>query len=227
MSNTSYVNPFEESKLIVYPLLGTVMVFAISFNIVNCVAMIKNIDLRKHNQFLIYITISLTEVFIDVLYIVILFWRQEGVEYFCITIFLLYIIGRESIQVHLLFLCIERCFALSVSLFNVFRKLTTVKGRLVILVVCIILSIVIFAPVVFIYGIKNIHSCGPEALFGIHARFIFRYCRTVFSLQIISMLGIYLYVVKKIRTRTVPNSTEVNHPRQVTINVKSFKSESK
>lgn len=58
MSNTSYVNPFEESKLIVYPLLGTVMVFAISFNIVNCVAMIKNIDFKEtqpvsyiHNYF--------------------------------------------------------------------------------------------------------------------------------------------------------------------------------
>lgn len=126
-----------------------------------------------------------------------MFWRQDGVEYFCMITFLLYIIGRESIQVHLLCLCIERCFALSVSLFNVFRKLTTLKGRLVISVVCIILSIVIFAPIVFLYSIKDFYSCGPETLFGSHVRFIFCYCRTVFSLQIILMVGIYLYILQR------------------------------
>lgn len=120
--------------------------------------------------------------------------------------FLLYIIGRISIQVHLLCLCIERCFALSVFLFNVFRKLTTLKGRLVISVVCIILSIVIFAAIVFLYSIKDFYSCGPETLFESHVRFIFRYCRTVFSLQIILMIGIYLYIAKKISIYCKENS---------------------
>lgn len=138
MSNASFVDPFEGRKMIVYSFLGTVMTLAISLNIVNCVVMFKNKDLRKHNQFFVYITISLTEAFICVLFIVIIFWRQDGVEYFCVSIFLLLTIGREIIQVHLLCLCLERYFTLSVSLIHVFRKVTSVKGRLVILLVCII-----------------------------------------------------------------------------------------
>lgn len=122
MSNTSFVDPFEGSKMSVYPLLGTVMTLAILLNIVNCVVMIKNKDLRKHNQFFVYITISLTEAFVDVLYMVIFFWRQGGLEYFCVFIFLLLTIGREIIQVHLLSLrwtilcplCVSRsCFSQS------------------------------------------------------------------------------------------------------------------
>lgn len=173
MSNTSFVDPFEGSKMSVYPLLGTVMTLAILLNIVNCVVMIKNKDLRKHNQFFVYITISLTEAFVDVLYMVIFFWRQGDLEYFCVFIFLLLTIGREIIQVHLLCLCVERYFALSVSLVHVFRKVTTVKGRLVILVLCIILSFVVFAPISFIHANKDVYSCGPDTLFGNHARLFF------------------------------------------------------
>lgn len=211
----------------VYPLLGTVMTLAILLNIVNCVVMIKNKDLRKHNQFFVYITISLTEAFVDVLYMVIFFWRQGGLEYFCVFIFLLLTIGREIIQVHLLCLCVERYFALSVSLVHVFRKVTTVKGRLVILVLCIILSFVVFAPISFIHANKDVYSCGPDTLFGNHARFVLRFSRTIYSLQVLAMLGIYLCVVKKIRTFTVPNSTGVSCSRHVHINVQSFNSESK
>lgn len=47
MSNTSFVDPFEGSKMSVYPLLGTVMTLAISLNIVNCVVMIKKQGNKK------------------------------------------------------------------------------------------------------------------------------------------------------------------------------------
>lgn len=227
MSNASFVDPFEGRKMIVYSFLGTVMTLAISLNIVNCVVMIKNKDLRKHNQFIVYITISLTEAFIGVLFIVIIFWRQDGVEYFCVSIFLLLTIGREIIQVHLLCLCLERYFALSVSLIHVFRKLTSVKGRLVILLVCIILSFVVFAPVAFIHANKDVYSCGPDTLFGTNARFVLRFSRTIYSVQVLAMLGIYLCVIKKIRTLILPSSTGVSFSRHVVINVQSFNSESK
>lgn len=203
------------------------MTLAISLNIVNCVVMIKNKDLRKHNQFFVYITISLTEAFIGVLFIVIFFWRQDGVEYFCVSIFLLLTIGREIIQVHLLCLCLERYFALSISLIHVFRKVTSLKGRLVILLVCIILSFVVFAPVAFIHANKDVYSCGPDTLFGNNARFVLRFSRTIYSVQVLAMLGIYLCVIKKIRTLILPSSTGGSFSRHVVINVQSFNSESK
>lgn len=148
-------------------------------------------------------------------------------EYFCVSIFLLLTIGREIIQVHLLCLCLERYFALSVSLIHVFRKVTSVKGRLVILLVCIILSFVVFAPVVFIHANKNVYSCGPDTLFGNNARFVLRFSRTIYSLQVLAMLGIYLCVIKKIRTLILPSSTGVSFSRHVVTNVQSFNSESK
>lgn len=61
ISNTSFVDPLGENRTIVYSCLGMVMSLAILLNITNCLVMMKNKDLRKHNQFFVYISISLTE----------------------------------------------------------------------------------------------------------------------------------------------------------------------
>ena len=220
MTNTSSefsdgVDPFEENKAAVYSFLGIVMSVAISLNIASCVIMTKNKDLRKHNQFLVYITISFTEIFIDVLYIISLYWRRRGVEHFCMFVFLLLCVGRESILVHLLYLCIERCFALTVSLNRIFRKMITVRGRILVFGINVTLSILLFAPIVLAKALKDPYTCGPDHLFGSEGGFVLRYCRTVFSLQIVAMLVIYLYIAKKIHTITAPNVSKTDQPRPV------------
>lgn len=210
MSNKTYVDPFDYTT--VYPILGTIVSVAILLNIASCMIMIKNKDLRKHRQFFVYITISLTEIFIDALYIVILFWRRGSVEFFCLFIFLFYCLGRENIQLQLLGLCIERCFALNVSLNDTFRKMVTVKGRLTAFILCVVISSLIMVPPVFIYAHRDSYACGPATLFQNNSRLVLRYIRTVFALQIVSMLGMYLYVTKKVQTLTAPNlhSTDVS-----------------
>lgn len=217
MSNKTFVEPFDYGT--VYPILGTILSVAIILNIVSCVIMMKNKDLRKHRQFFVYTTISLTEVFIDALYIVKLFWRRRDVEYFCMIIFLLVSLGREKIQLHLLSLCIERCFALNVSLNNLFRKMVTNKGRLTTFIFCLTLSIIIIAPPVFLYADKYSYACGPATLFGKNSRSVLRYYRTVFSLQVVSVFGMYLYVTKKVSSLTAPNahSTDISHSRTVIV----------
>lgn len=227
ISNTSFVDPLGENRTIVYSCLGMVMSLAILLNITNCLVMMKNKDLRKHNQFFVYISISLTEASIDALYIVLLYWREEGVEYFCQFVFFLYALGRENIHVHLLSLCIERCFALIVTLNNIFRKMITLKGRSIAFLVSIAISALITAPPIFIYSLKDPYSCGPETMFENNARFVLRYFRTVFLIEIVSMLGIYLFIVKKIRTITASNVPKpaVNHSRPFVVQVKPLQSD--
>lgn len=210
MSNKTYVDPFNFGT--VYPVLGTILSAAIFLNIVSCVIMMKNKDLRKHKQCFVYATISLTEVFIDALYIVKLFWRRGDVEYFCMIIFLLYSLGREKIQLHLLCLCIERCFALNVSFNKLFRKMVNTRGRLTTFIFCLTVSILIVTPPVFLYGDKYSYACGPATLFGRNSRSVLRYYRTVFSVQVVSMFGMYLYVTKKVSSLTAPHhSANVSH----------------
>lgn len=210
MSNKTYVDPFDYTT--VYPILGTIVSVAILLNVISCMIMIKNKDLRKNRQFFVYITISLTEIISDALYIVILFWRRENAEFFCLFIFLFFCLGRENIQLQLLCLCVERCFALNVSLNDIFRKMVTVKGRLTAFVSCVVISSLIMAPIVSIYAHKDSYACGPATLFENNSRLVLRYIRTVLSLQIVFMLGVYLYVTKKVQTLTAPNlnSTDVS-----------------
>lgn len=209
MSNKTYVDPFNFGT--VYPVLGTILSVAIFLNIVSCVIMMKNKDLRKHKQCFVYATISLTEVFIDALYIVKLFWRRGDVEYFCMIIFLLCSLGREKIQLHLLCLCIERCFALNMSFNNLFRKMVNTRGRLTTFIFCLTLSVLIVTPPVFLYGDKYSYACGPATLFGRNSRSVLRYYRTVLSVQVVSMFGMYLYITKKVSSLTVPHSANVSH----------------
>lgn len=227
ISNASFVDPLGENATIVYSCLAMVMSLAILLNITNCLVMMRNKDLRKHNQFFVYISISLTEAFIDALYIVLLYWRDGGVEYFCQFVFFLYALGRENIHVHLLSLCIERCFALVVTLNNIFRKMITLKGRSVAFIFSITISALITAPPIFINSVKDPYSCGPETLFENNARFVLRYFRTVFLIEIVSMLGIYLFIVKKIRTITALNVPKpaVSHSRPFIVQVKPLQSD--
>lgn len=227
MHNTSFEDNFEESNDTVYPFSGIVVSVAILLNIINCFVMLKNKDLRKHNQFFVYITISVTEAFVDVLYFFIYFGKQEDVEYFCACVLFLYCLGRENIHLLLLTLCIERCFAFTVTFNNIFRKMTTLEGRLITFSISTMISVVISAPPIFIYAVKDSLSCRPETLFGNNVRFVLRYFRTILLLQIVSMLGIYLYIIKKIRTLTAPNTCAFNNSGIFIIKVQSNISKTK
>lgn len=225
MHNTSFEDNFEESNDTVYPFSGIVVSVAILLNSINCFVMLKNKDLRKHNQFFVYITISLTEAFVDVLYFFIYFGKQEDEEFFCACVLFLYCLGRENIHLLLLTLCIERCFAFTVTFNNIFRKMTTLEGRLFTFSISTMISVVISAPPIFIYAVKDSLACRPENLFGNNVRFVLRYFRTVLLLQIVSMLGIYLYIIKKIRTLTAPYTCAVNNSRIFIIKVQSLEAE--
>lgn len=227
MHNTSFEDNFEESNDTVYPFSGIVVSVAILLNIINCFVMLKNKDLRKHNQFFVYITISVTEAFVDVLYFFIYFGKQEDVEYFCACVLFLYCLGRENIHLLILTLCIERCFAFTVTFNNIFRKMTTLEGRLITFSISTMISVVISAPPIFIYAVKDSLACRPETLFGNNVRFVLRYFRTVLLLQIVSMLGIYLYIIKKIRTLTAPNTCAFNNSGIFSIKVESNISKTK
>lgn len=103
--------------------------------------------------------------------------------------------------------------------------MTTLEGRLITFSISTMISVVISAPPIFIYAVKDSLACRPEILFGNNVRFVLRYFRTVLLLQIVSMLGIYLYIIKKIRTLTAPNTCAVNNSRIFIIKVQSSEAE--
>lgn len=198
-SNSTYVDPLGEAGKIIYPAIGTIMFLAIVFNITGVVLMLKSKELRKHSQNFIYMIISMTELFIDVFYLLMVFWKQR-VLYVCGIFFFLYTVGRHNVIIHLIYLCVERFCAVNPSLHRTFQRMITIKSRLIFLGLSMVASCILVLPPIILYATPEPYDCGVAHIFAENTGFVLGINRTVFSIELLFIFTIYIYLVKKIKT---------------------------
>lgn len=198
-TNASYVDPLGETGKIIYPTIGTIMFLAIVFNITGIALMLKSKELRKHSQNFIYMIISMTELFIDVFYLMMVFWKQR-VLYVCGIFFFLYTVGRHNVIIHLIYLCVERFCAVNPSLNRTFQRMITIKSRLIFLALSMVASCILFLPPIILYATPEPNDCGVAQIFAENGGLVLGVNRTVYSVELIFIFTIYIYLVKKIKT---------------------------
>lgn len=195
-TNASYVDPLGETGKIIYPTIGTIMFLAIVFNITGIALMLKSKELRKHSQNFIYMIISMTELFIDVFYLMMVFWKQR-VLYVCGIFFFLYTVGRHNVIIHLIYLCVERFCAVNPSLNRTFQRMITIKSRLIFLALSMVASCILFLPPIILYATPEPNDCGVAQIFAENGGLVLGVNRTVYSVELIFIFTIYIYLVKK------------------------------
>lgn len=196
-TNGALLDPFENQRY-VYFILAIIMGVSIALNVTAIIILAKDKYLRKRSQYLVFSIISVSEIFNDVLYLMLLFLRQYG-DYMCMLIFLVYLVNRHNVFIHLLYLCVERYCALRVSSRNLFTKMTRVKTRLVFLCCSFAATSALFLPMFLLYSKKSTKGCGVMNLFGPNAAIMLNLIRMIFSMEAITISVLYFYISKKIR----------------------------
>lgn len=196
-TNEALFDPFENQRY-VYFILAIIMGVSIALNVAAIILLAKDKYLRKRSQYLVFSIISVSEIFNDVLYLMLLFLRQYG-DYMCMLIFLVYLVNRHNVFIHLLYVCVERYCALSMSSRSLFTKLTTVKTRLVFLCCSFTATSALFLPMFLLYSKKSTKGCGVMNLFGPNATIMLNLIRIIFSMEAITISVLYFYISKKIR----------------------------
>ena len=95
----------EESIITVA--VGLTSFLAIILNITGMSFMLLDKGLRKRNQNIAFFIIAVSEMFVDMMYLPIVFWKSNG-ENLCFVIYIFISIGRNNVFAHLLYLCFER-----------------------------------------------------------------------------------------------------------------------
>lgn len=62
----------------------------------------------------------------------------------------------------------------------------------------IMILVFIIGLFIFINSVKDFYFCGLEMMFENNVRFVLWYFRIVFFIEIVFMLGIYFFIIKKI-----------------------------
>lgn len=198
-NHSIYVDPLGDAGKVIYPTIGTIMFLAIVFNITGVVLMLKSRELRKHSQNFIYIVVSMTELFLDVFYLLMVFWKQR-VLYVCGIFFFLYTVGRHNVITHLIYLCVERFCAVNPSLNRTFQRMITIKSRLIFLGVSLVASCILFLPMIILYATQDPNDCGVAQIFKEKTGLVLGINRTVYSIELLFIFTIYIYLVRKIKT---------------------------
>ena len=186
---------------------------AIILNITGIWFMLIDKGLRKRNQNIIFMTIAVSEIFVDIMYLLIVFWKSNG-ENFCFVIYIFISIGRHNIFAHLLYMCFERLCALNLSLRRLFHTLITLKTRIIFLVCSLTVSFIFFSIPMILYSNRWAVTCGIRYIFGEHTRFILNYTRTTYSIEIVSTSVMYLHISKKMNAITAPKPHRPSLSRQ-------------
>lgn len=105
-TNEALPDPFVNQRY-VYFILAIIMGVSIALNVMVVVLLTKEKYLRKRSQYLVFSIISVSEIFNDVLYLMLLFLRQYE-DYMCMLIILVYSVNRHNVFIHLLYLCVDR-----------------------------------------------------------------------------------------------------------------------
>ena len=186
---------------------------AIILNITGMRFMLIDKGLRKRNQNIIFMTIAVSEIFVDIMYLLIVFWKSNG-ENFCFVIYIFISIGRHNVFAHLLYMCFERFCALNLSLRRLFNTLITLKIRIIFLVCSLTVSFIFFSIPMILYSNRWAVTCRIRDIFGEHTRFILNYTRTTYSIEIVSTSVMYLHISKKMNAITAPKPYRPSPPRQ-------------
>jgi hypothetical protein len=187
------VDPFEGENSLAYPILTFIMGSAIILNIAAMIFLLKNKESRRHSQSTVFMIILLNEIFVDCLYIFLLFWR-DIFEYICFVVSFLFLVCRQNIFTHLIYICIERLCALKLSRKEIFSTMT----KIAFLGCSIALSFLLFTPAYVIYGKGK--TCYVEEMFYPDTRAVLNYVRRVFCIEIFVTCFLYLRIAKEIGT---------------------------
>lgn len=196
-TNEALLDPFVNQRY-VYFILAIIMGVSIALNVMVVVLLTKEKYLRKRSQYLVFSIISVSEIFNDVLYLMLLFLRQYE-DYMCMLIFLVYSVNRHNVFIHLVYLCVERYCALRISSRNLFTKMTKVKTRLVFLCCSFSATSALLLPMFLLHSKKSTTGCGVMNLFGTNATVMLNLIRIIFSMEAITISVLYFYISKKIR----------------------------
>lgn len=188
------------THLLLVALFGVVVTTSVLLNFVGLFFMVKDKELKKHSQHMVFMILTITEITIDVFYLCLFYWNTEF-AYLCQGLIIVLSIARNNVFLHLLYLCWERLCAITVSLHSMFNILVQVKTRVIFLGISTVLSFVLIAPPYLLYTRNSKpEACFAEDLLAENSRFVFGYCRTVYCIEIIMICVTYTYLTKKIRT---------------------------
>lgn len=115
------------SLIILFYMFSFIVTSSVLLNFAALFFMMKDKGLRRHSQYLIFMIISSTEIVIDIFYLCLFYWNKTFV-YVCHVLLIVLTIGRNNVFFHLMYLCVERLCAITVSLqkefqnFNQFQK---------------------------------------------------------------------------------------------------------
>lgn len=118
------------SLIILFYMFGFIVTSSVLLNSAALFFMMKDKDLRRHSQYLMFMIISSTEIVIDIFYLCLFYWNRTFVH-FCHVLLVVLIIGRNNVFFHLMYLCIERLCAITVSLQKVFQILINSRNRVI------------------------------------------------------------------------------------------------
>jgi hypothetical protein len=183
----------------VAPVLGVIVGSATILNIIAIVFLLKDKASRKHSQWVVFLTILVNEIFINCLYIFLVFWRGVT-EYVCLAVTTIFTVGLHNIFNHLIYICVERFCALKISRKKIFSIMTKMKVRMAFLVCSIAFSFTLFMPPYFVYGQAKTRSCGIDKTFYPNVRIMVSYARTISCIEIFVMCFMYLLIAKEIQT---------------------------
>ena len=201
------------SKSIIKVVVGFTAFLAIILNITGMSFMLLDKGLRKRNQNIAFLIIAVSEIFVDIMYLPIVFWKSTG-EHLCFVFYIFISIGRNNVFAHLLYLCFERFCALNLSLRRLFHTLITVKTRIFFLVFSVAIPCIFFSIPMILHSNRWAVTCGIQDIFGEHTRFILNYIRTTYSIEIVTTSVMYLHICKKMNAIIAPRPHNTSQPRQ-------------
>ena len=215
LNGSSLMDSIEEStsNSIIKVAVGLTAFLAIILNITGMSFMLLDKGLRKRNQNIAFFIIAVSEIFVDIMYLPIVFWKSTG-EHLCFVFYIFISIGRNNVFAHLLYLCFERFCALNLSRRKLFHTLVTVKTRIFFLVCSVAISCIFFSIPMILHSNRWAMTCGIQNIFGKHTRFILNYTRTTYSIEILTTSVMYLHICKKVNAIIAPMPHNLSQSRQ-------------
>lgn len=120
------------SLIILFYMFSFIVTSSVLLNFAALFFMMKDKGLRRHSQYLMFMIISSTEIVIDIFYLCLFYWNRTFVH-FCHVLLVVLIIRRNNVFFHLMYLCVERLCAITVSLQKVFQILINSRNRVIFL----------------------------------------------------------------------------------------------
>lgn len=207
------------SLIILFYMFSFIVTSSVLLNFAALFLMMKDKGLRRHSQYLMFMIISSTEIVIDIFYLCLFYWNKTFV-YICHMLLIVLTIGRNNVFFHLMYLCIERLCAITVSLQKVFQILINSRNRVIFLGISLFASAALLIPSYFLYDrTERPEACMVQSLFQENGKFVLMYIRTVYCIELLIVCLIYFQLTRKIKHLMVSVSPVVNNAGMNSIDI--------